>query len=138
MNGTKKHSDGNIRRDMPGGFEGDTINAFTLEGLTDKQVEAHTFLSKILNWRKGNEVIAKGTLKHFIPQEGVYVYERRLGDKQVVVMMNGANEPRTISMANTAEILTVGSTRHDFLSGKNITITDTLTLPSRAIYILEN
>lgn len=138
MNGTKKHSDGNIRRDMPGGFEGDTINAFTLEGLTDKQVEAHTFLSKILNWRKGNEVIAKGTLKHFIPQEGVYVYERRLGDKQVVVMMNGANEPRTISMANTAEILPVGSTRHDILSGNTITISDTLTLPSRAIYILEN
>ena len=32
-----------------------------------------SFLQKLLQWRKGNEVIAKGQLKHFAPNKGVYV-----------------------------------------------------------------
>ena len=42
-------------------------------------------MQKLLQWRKGNEVIAKGQLKHFAPNKGVYVYERKYGDKSVVV-----------------------------------------------------
>ena len=34
MNGTKEVTDGNVRKDFPGGFAGDTHNAFTAEGRT--------------------------------------------------------------------------------------------------------
>ncbi len=139
MHGSKEGSDGYIRKDMPGGFPGDKdVNVFTGEGLSDKQQEALGFIRKVLNWRKGNDVVAKGSLKHFMPQQGVYVYERRLGDKQVVVMMNGNDAPKTMNMEQTAEILPYGTTMTDMLTGKKVTITPEMTFAPRELYILEN
>lgn len=138
MNGSKEGSDGFVRRDFPGGFPGDTVNAFTAEGRTDKQNEAFDFLSRLLNWRRGNKVISEGSLKHFMPENGIYVYRRALGDKEVIVMLNGNDTPVTTTMERTLEILPYGSTRRDMLTGETITITPEMTFPPRAIYILEN
>ena len=140
MHGKKEGSDGYVRLDFPGGFPGDQINAFTPEGRTPMQNEAHDFLAKVLNWRKGkaNEVIAKGSLKHFMPTNGVYLYERRLGDKQIIIMLNGNDNENTIEMDRYKEILPIGTTMHDMLTNSSVTIDDEMTLAPRAIYILEN
>lgn len=140
MNGTKKISDGYIRLDMPGGFPGDKVDAFTREGRTDLQNEAWDYLSRLLQWRRGeaNDVIAKGTLKHFMPQNGIYAYERRLGDKQVVVLLNGQSEPNTVTMERTLEILPYGTTMRDLVSGKDVTITEEMTFAPRQVMILQN
>jgi glycosidase len=140
MSGSKEGSDGFVRRDMPGGFPGDTVNAFTREGRTPLQNEARDFLATVLNWRKGaaNEVIARGSLKHFMPLNGVYTYRRKLGDKEVYVMLNGNDSPVTVAMDNVAEILPVGTRLPELLSGKTIEITDSMTLAPRAIYIMQN
>lgn len=140
MNGTKKISDGYIRLDMPGGFPGDKVDAFTREGRTDMQNEAWDYLSRLLQWRRGeaNDVIAKGTLKHFMPQNGIYAYERRLGDKQVVVLLNGQSEPNTVTMERTVEILPYGTTMRDLVSGKDVTITEEMTFAPRQVMILQN
>lgn len=140
MNGTKKISDGYIRLDMPGGFPGDKVDAFTHEGRTDMQNEAWDYLSRLLQWRRGeaNDVIAKGTLKHFMPQNGIYAYERRLGDKQVVVLLNGQSEPNTVTMERTLEILPYGTTMRDLVSGKDVTITEEMTFAPRQVMILQN
>lgn len=140
MNGTKKISDGYIRLDMPGGFPGDKVDAFTREGRTDMQNEAWDYLSRLLQWRRGeaNNVIAKGTLKHFMPQNGIYAYERRLGDKQVVVLLNGQSEPNTVTMERTLEILPYGTTMRDLVSGKDVTITEEMTFAPRQVMILQN
>jgi glycosidase len=141
MNGTRENGgDGNVRRDMPGGFPGDTINVFDYSGMTDLQREAYDFLSKLLNWRKGaaNEVIAKGRLKHFMPQTGLYVYERWLGDKKIDVLMNGTDEPLSVSMNRTLEILPYGTVRHDLISDKDVTIEEEMTFDPRQIMILTN
>ena len=140
MNGTKKISDGYIRLDMPGGFPGDKVDAFTREGRTDLQNEAWDYLSRLLQWRRGeaNDVIAKGSLKHFMPQNGIYAYERRLGDKQVVVLLNGQSEPNTVTMERTVEILPYGKTMRDLVSGKDVTITEEMTFAPRQVMILQN
>lgn len=138
MNGTKEVTDGNVRRDFPGGFPGDTVNAFTAAGRTPAQNEAFDFLSKLLQWRRGNEVIARGSLKHFMPENGIYVYQRRLGDKEVIVMLNGNDAPVTVTMERTLEILPYGSQRRDMLTGATVTILPEMTFAPRQIYILEN
>ncbi len=137
MNGSKEKSDGYVRRDFPGGFPGDKVNAFTAKGRTPLQNEAHDFMAKLLNWRKGNKVISEGSLKHFMPENGIYVYQRKLGDKDVIVMMNGNDSPVTTTMERTLEILPYGTTRRDMLTGDNVTITEEMTFPPRALYILE-
>ena len=140
MNGSKEGSDGYVRKDMPGGFPGDKTDAFTPEGRSPLQNEAWDFLSSLLQWRRGeaNEVIAKGKLKHFMPLDGLYAYTRTLGDKSVTVLLNGKDEPLTVSMARTEETLPVGSSYKDIISGRTITIEKEMTFSPRQIMILQN
>lgn len=139
MNGTRAAGgDGNVRRDMPGGFPGDKTDAFTAAGRTDKQNEAFDFIQKLLQWRRGNEAIAHGSLKHFMPENGLYVYQRRSGDKEVTVILNGNDSPVTTTMERTLEILPYGSQRRDMLTGETITISPEMTFSPRQILILEN
>lgn len=140
MNGSKEGSDGYVRRDFPGGFPGDTINAFTPEGRTPLQNEAWNYMSKLLHWRRGeaNEVIAKGSLKHFMPQNGMYVYRRKLGDKEVTVLMNGTTRPLTVTMERTLEILPYGTRLHDIISGEDVTIAEQMTFAPRQVMVLQN
>ncbi|MDE7509543.1 MAG: cyclomaltodextrinase C-terminal domain-containing protein, partial [Muribaculaceae bacterium] len=140
MNGSKEGSDGYVRRDFPGGFPGDTVDAFTPEGRTPIQNEAWDYLSSLLKWRRdtANEVIAKGSLKHFMPINCAYVYERRLGDRQVVVMINGTDQPLDLDMARYAEILPVGTKLHRSLGGEDVEIAETLTLAPRETLLLQN
>ncbi len=139
MNGTRAAGgDGNVRRDMPGGFPGDKTDAFTAAGRTDKQNEAFDFIQKLLQWRRGNEAIARGSLKHFMPENGLYVYQRRSGDKEVTVILNGNDSPVTTTMERTLEILPYGSQHRDMLTGETITISPEMTFSPRQILILEN
>ncbi|CCX45036.1 putative uncharacterized protein [Prevotella sp. CAG:1031] len=139
MNGTRAAGgDGNVRRDMPGGFPGDKTDAFTAAGRSDKQNEAFDFIQKLLQWRRGNEPIARGSLKHFMPENGLYVYQRRSGDKEVTVILNGNDSPVTTTMERTLEILPYGSQRRDMLTGETITISPEMTFSPRQILILEN
>ena len=140
MNGSKEGSDGYVRRDFPGGFPGDTVSAFTAQGRTPLQNEAWDYMSKILRWRRGqaNEVIAKGSLKHFMPQNGVYAYQRKLGDKEVTVLMNGTSRPLTVTMERTLEILPYGTRLHDLISGQDVEIAEKMTFAPRQVMILQN
>lgn len=137
MHGSKEGSDGFVRRDMPGGFPGDKVNAFVDAGRTDMQREAWNFISRLANWRRGNEVISKGSLKHFMPENGVYVYERSYKGKRVVVMMNGTDSENVIDGTIYREIMPEGTTLTDILSGEKITIARQMRLPARALYILQ-
>ena len=137
MHGSKEGSDGFVRRDMPGGFPGDKVNAFVDAGRTDMQREAWNFISRLANWRRGNEVISKGSLKHFMPENGVYVYQRSYKGKRVVVMMNGTDSENVIDGTIYREIMPEGTTLTDILSGEKITIAREMRLPAPALYILE-
>lgn len=137
MAGSKEGSDGYIRKDVPGGFPGDKRSEFVAAGRSDMQNDAWNFLSKLANWRRGNEVISKGNLKHFMPENGLYVYERSYNGKNVFVMMNGNDNPITVDTSIYKEMLPAGTTLKDIITGQTITITPEMTFPSRALYILE-
>ncbi|MDE6437269.1 MAG: cyclomaltodextrinase C-terminal domain-containing protein, partial [Muribaculaceae bacterium] len=129
---------GNVRRDMPGGFPGDEVSVLDFSGMTDQQREAFDYLSKLLHWRKGNDIIAKGKLKHFIPTKGQYIYERRLGDRAIQVIMNGTDKPQNLIAERITEILPTGTVRRDVITGKNVNISPELVLEPRAVLILED
>lgn len=105
MAADKANGDGLLRCDFPGGWQNDTHNYFDAANRTPLQNEAFSYLKKLLQWRKGNEVIAKGKLKHFAPSKGIYAYERKQGDKSVVVLLNGTDREQTISLDTYREIL---------------------------------
>lgn len=121
MAGDRKSGDGNVRRDMPGGFPGDEVDSFKREGRTKLQNEAYDFLSTLLNWRKGSEAIARGRMLHFMPTNGLYLYKRftDTGD-EVVVILNGCDRELDIDMSRYAEALQPGQSYKDVITGEEL------------------
>ncbi len=105
MTGDKGQGDGFIRKDFPGGWPGDSINAFTPQGRTTEQNEAFNFLSKLLNWRKNHPVVQYGKLTHYIVENGVYVYFREYKGEKVMVILNRNNKPVTLDLSRFAKDL---------------------------------
>ena len=134
MTGDKGNGDGELRKDFPGGWQGDKVNCFVPEGRTTLQNEAFEFTRKLLNWRKGNEVLAHGTLKHYSISQGTYVYQRAYNGKSVVVVMNGTDAPQELNLESYREVLPQSECT-DFLSGKKVDLTEKLSLKEREILI---
>ncbi len=137
MHGNKSRGDGNIRLDVPGGWPGDGINQFSREGRDKIQNEAFDFLSNLLHWRRNNDVIAYGGMKHYVLQKGVYVYERYIGDESVLVFMNGTNKDVEINLDRYLESIIDKNEWIDLLSGDNISFGETMKLSPKEILILE-
>ncbi len=128
---------GLIRSDFPGGWAGDSINAFTGEGLTIQQKEAQMFFKKLLNWRKNASVIHNGKLKHFIPKDGVYVYFRYNDDKKVMVVLNKNEQTYQLELDRFSEILNGITKAKDIISGQSMIINKSIELNPKTPLILE-
>lgn len=137
MHGDKKKTDGDVRKDVPGGFPGDTKSEFAADGRSALQNEAIDFMHKVASWRKDNKAISEGSLKHFMPENGMYVYERRHADRRAVVIMNGTDKELSIDMSIYAEILPEGTTLKDIVIGDTFTVAPKMTFAPRALFILE-
>ena len=74
---------GLIRTDFPGGWKGDSVNAFTGEGLSTVQKDMQDYLKKLLNFRKDSKAIHEGKTIHFAPLNGTYFLFRILMMKQL-------------------------------------------------------
>ena len=139
MSGTKSRpgGDGNIRLDVPGGWPGDSQNWFTREGRSDLQNKAWDYLQTLLKWRKGNKIISEGNMKHYMPQLGVYVYERYLEGKSVMVIINGANHEVDLPLARYKESLKEGIEGKDIITKRTILFKDSLKLASKEVLVVE-
>lgn len=135
MTGDKGKGDGDLRKDFPGGWQGDTRNCFVENGRTALENEAFEFTRQLLNWRKGNQVIGKGSLKHYSIQNGVYVYQREFNGKSVVVIMNGTDDSKELDLTPYQEILPRENVL-DVLTGKNVNLSGKLRLGERENLIL--
>ncbi|MCM1152940.1 MAG: glycoside hydrolase family 13 protein [Muribaculum sp.] len=121
MAGDRKKGDGNVRRDVPGGFPGDTVNNFVRGGRSPLQNEAYDFIARINQWRKDNPGILKGGMKHFMPTNGLYLYERKAKDgSRAIIIMNGVDEDNVVDMSRYEEIIEPGSRWTDVLTSETI------------------
>lgn len=133
--GTEEH--GVIRSDFPGGWAGDQVNAFTGAGLSAKQKDAQDYFRKVLNWRKTNPVVHSGALKHFAPENGIYVYFRYNESGKVMVVLNKNQEAKTLDTSRFSEVMAACTSGKEIISGKNITDLNTLNVPAMSAMIIE-
>jgi glycosidase len=126
---------GLIRTDFPGGWQGDTVNAFTGEGLTSYQKEMQSFLKTVLNYRKTSEAIHKGKTKHFAPFQGTYFLYRTNGNETVVHIMNKNDEPIEIDLKYHEEMGLKGKTLKNIITGETLTWGDSIKLNEKGSYI---
>ena len=138
MNGTKQVTDGNVRKDFPGGFPGDTQNAFTAEGRTPVQNDMFNWLSALLHWRQGNEVISKGKMTQFIPYNGIYVISREYRGRHAVTILNGTTQPKQMKLDRYSEVFGNANVARDVPTGKSVNLANgELSLPARGTLVLE-
>ena len=137
MNGTKHITDGNVRKDFPGGFPGDTKNCFTREGRTQAENAMFDWLSRLLHWRQGNDVIIKGKQTQFIPFNGIYVIARQYNGKTVLTILNGNRKQADMQLDRYAEVIGNTTAAKDVITGRTVKLDRKLSLKSRQTLILE-
>lgn len=137
MNGVKKVTDGNVRKDFMGGFPGDERNCFTADGRTAAENEMFGWLSRLLHWRKGNDVIVNGTQTQFCPHNGVYVIARRHEGKTVMLMLNGLDKENKVDVKRYAELIGTTVEASNVLTGEKINLTTDIPIPTHGTLLIE-
>jgi glycosidase len=133
--GTEEH--GVIRSDFPGGWNGDQVNAFTGSGLSAKQKDAQDYFRKVLNWRKTNSVVHSGELKHFAPENGIYVYFRYNPSGKVMVVLNKNASEKNLDTSRFSEVMEACTSGKEIISGKTIANLKNLQVPAMSVLIIE-
>ena len=136
MNGTKEKTDGNVRKDFPGGFPGDMVNKFTREGRTKAENAMFDWTSHLLHWRQNNDVIINGSQTQFIPHHGVYVLARQHNGKTVLTILNGKKADNQVDVARYTEVIGSHTTATDVLTGATINLTKNIPLGQRQAMVL--
>ncbi|CAL2101098.1 Neopullulanase SusA lipoprotein precursor, family GH13 [Tenacibaculum sp. 190130A14a] len=137
MDDSEKPGDhGLIRTDFPGGWEGDTVNAFTGEGLSPKQKEMQDYTRKLLNYRKSSKAIHTGKTIHFAPLNGVYVLFRIVENETVVLILNKNEKPITIDLNRFKEIGLDHTILQNIISGEKLKWEESLTLNEKGSLLL--
>ena len=137
MAGDKGKGDADIRQDFPGGWKGDSNNAFLASGRTVEQTKYFDFSKKVLNWRKNKNVIHTGKLTHYIPENNVYVYFRHNDKETVMVVINNAPDSQKLNLSRFQENIKAFTSGNDILSGKTIDLKAELSIEGKTSMILE-
>lgn len=137
MNGDKGKGDAAIRKDFPGGWAGDVNNAFTKEGRTKEQNEFFDFTSKLFQWRKSNEALHFGKMKHFLPENNTYIYFRYTEEKTVMVILNNSTETQTIKTDRFKESIQNFTVGNEVMSGEKIDLNSPITVVGKSVLLLE-
>lgn len=129
------NGDGDIRRDFPGGWNGDTLNAF--EKPTKDQRAYQDFTKKLLNYRKNKEVIHNGKLLQYVPENNCYVYFRVNGVDSVMVIINNNPEEVILDLNRFKEGIYTTQKGIDILTGKKLSLRDKLKISGKTSMVID-
>lgn len=137
MNGDKGKGDADIRKDFPGGWKGDSNNAFSKQGRTAEQQKFFDFSSKLFTWRKSKDVIHSGKTTHYIPENNVYVYFRYNEKETVMVVINNNSEKQILKTNRFKENIQNFKSGKEVLSGKIVDLNNDIEIEGKSALILE-
>ena len=85
------------RRDFPGGFPGDTRNAFTVVGRTPQENDVWNYLSKLGKLRQDLEPLRRGRTLDLLDEEQQLAYVRMTDKEAVIVIINNDTKPAAVN-----------------------------------------
>lgn len=133
----KERDDGAVRSDMPGGWAGDKINAFTGKGLNAQQKDAQDFVKTLLNWRKTSDAIKTGKLMHYVPEKSTYVYFRYTDSKTVMVVLNKNAQDSQLDLARYQAMIKGKTSGKNILTGEILDLSKGLSLKAMTPVVIE-
>lgn len=137
MTSPRERDDGAVRADMPGGWQGDSKNAFTGKGLTAQERDMQEYVKTLLNWRKKSAVIHHGKLQHFSPGDGFYAYVRYLDNQAVLVVLNKNAQEKVLDLQPYQTFVAGKKSARNVLTGKKIALDKPIVMPAKTSLIIE-
>ncbi len=128
---------GRIRYPFPGGFENDSLDAFTKEGRSEKQNDIYDYLQRILNLRAEEKVITDGRFVQLPPSEGLYIYFKENEDDLITFVVNETDSVVVSSLPKAEHKFKGKSKFYDLLNNSVIEYTPGMafSFEPRRVYI---
>jgi glycosidase len=108
-------ADPDNRRDLPGGWPGDTRSAFTGQGLDPEQSAVLAHVRKVLALRAAHAALRHGSLVQILAEDRAYAFARRTGDETLVVVMSETPGAATVEIPVGSLGLATGTALTDLL-----------------------
>lgn len=133
--GTTEH--GIIRSDFPGGWAGDSKNAFTGVGMSEEQKATQAYFRTLLNWRKTSDAVHNGGLKHYNPKQDIYVLFRFTENDKVMTILSKSDKDIELDLDRFSELINGNEKGKEIISGKSIDLSQGLTVPAMTPMIID-
>jgi glycosidase len=128
---------GHIRIDFPGGWDRDSVNAFTGEGLSTTQKNIQQFMRQMLHWRRQHPAITQGKTLHFAPFDGMYIYFRYAPGDTLMVVMNRNEKEMQLDTRRFSEIISRQSTAVPIFGNQPIPLNTALRIAPKTAMVFE-
>ena len=95
------------RHDFPGGFPGDSANAFQSSGRTPEEADVFEDVSRLMHFRAEHPALLTGQQQNLFADDSAFVFLRSAdihsgctvdGPTRILVAINKANQPRELSI----------------------------------------
>jgi len=103
--GMQGGDDPDNRRDFPGGFPGDTRNAFTVSGRTPGEQEIFAYVQTLLRLRREHPALRDGAQWHIGWDESYYAFVRQSAEEKLLVVFNNSSSARDIPIKLDGDVL---------------------------------
>lgn len=106
------------RRDFPGGFPGDSQNAFSASGRTPEQAKVFNHVQGLLQLRRDLEPLRRGDLKVVHTSRDALVCVRKAGEHVALIVINNGTQPLDLELTSSSAGLNPERPLRTRLTGK--------------------
>lgn len=133
-NGFDGHA--NIRRDFPGGWEGDTLNFFN--AMPEREKAMRDYTTRLFNFRKKSMALRRGSMTHYATQGNVYVFFRydAVTRASVMTILNLAKEDRELDLGRFDQLEGNSIKGIDIVSQQRVSAQGKLTIGARQAMVI--
>lgn len=136
MKNYRNPSDAEVRRDFPGGWQGDSTDKFKAENRTTGEQSAWHYLSTLANFRKTSKAITEGKLMQYVPDNGLYAYFRYHPQQTVMVISNTGTKEMNVTMSRFAQRITGFTRARNVITGEVMPLND-FTMQPKQSFVFE-
>jgi len=137
MDKFKNPSDAEVRKDVPGGWKGDSTNNFVASGRSPEQNEIFDYIKKLANYRKQSTALQTGKMMQYVPYDGQYVYFR-YDAKSTVMIISSSNDTTTkLSLNRFDERLKGFSSMKNVLTDETYSTSGEIQIGTKGTMVLE-
>lgn len=122
MKGLTSPSDGYVRQDFPGGWQGDKQNKFTRADRNPDENDLWDLISRLATYRQHSKALSIGKLTQYVPEDGVYVYFRTYGAERIMVIMNTNDVSKQVKLARFIDFIGARNSFLELVSGEKTDI----------------